>query len=99
MRLPDRKVMVGHPFIEQLLLAHAHTLREVSFIDASVAMESVLLICKSCIHLERLAVPIPLKEIVSSTYPMAFTSHFIDDELSGCFHALHRQIIQPAHSR
>jgi hypothetical protein len=63
-KLPDRKCMVGNQFIAELIKTHAFTLRRLSFYDCGVSPESIEEICKSCIHLERLEVAIPIKDIV-----------------------------------
>ncbi|KAJ8082159.1 hypothetical protein PM082_008006 [Marasmius tenuissimus] len=67
MRLPDNKVLVGHSFVEQLVKDYALTLTQVSFVDCALGMESIVHICKTCPYLERLELPIPLKELISFT--------------------------------
>ncbi|KAF8805610.1 hypothetical protein BYT27DRAFT_7142389 [Phlegmacium glaucopus] len=62
-KLPERKVVVGEPFITQLLEQHSHSLRRLTFLDCGVTQASIAEICKSCLHLERLDVAIIMKEI------------------------------------
>ncbi|KAJ7594360.1 hypothetical protein C8J56DRAFT_926553 [Mycena floridula] len=68
LRLPDKSIVVGHPFIEQLLQSHSQTLKNICFIDTTISLESVVAICSSCIHLERLELPLPLKEFISFSH-------------------------------
>lgn len=56
--------MVGNQFITELIKNHGLTLRRLSFYDCGVSSESIEKICKFCIHLERLEVAIPMKDIV-----------------------------------
>ncbi|KAF9011794.1 hypothetical protein BDQ17DRAFT_1232939 [Cyathus striatus] len=62
-RLPEKKVTLGLPFIQQLLSAYAYTLRRISFLECSLTVESVEEICKKCVQLERLDITIPVKEL------------------------------------
>jgi len=74
-KLSNRQILVGHAFIQQLLDAYAHTLRKFAFVDCMVEIDSIAAICKECVHLERLEVAFPIKEIVSSyllPYPMLY---------------------------
>ncbi|KAF8957516.1 hypothetical protein BDZ97DRAFT_1845991 [Flammula alnicola] len=63
-RLPERKVVVGDPFIAQLIELFGFSLRRLAFLDCGVSQESIAEICKSCVHLERLDVAIPMKELL-----------------------------------
>lgn len=65
MRLPEAKILVGHLFIELLVQDHGLTLTQISFVDCGISMESVGYICGLCPSLERLELPIPLKDLVS----------------------------------
>ncbi|KAG7095711.1 hypothetical protein E1B28_006425 [Marasmius oreades] len=67
MRLQDIKIIIGHSFIEQLVKDYAFTLAQVSFVECALEMESVIQLCHRCPHLERLELPIPLKELISFT--------------------------------
>ncbi|KAF8902553.1 hypothetical protein CPB84DRAFT_1775664 [Gymnopilus junonius] len=64
-KMPERKVLVGEPFINKLLESSKHSLRRLAFLDCGVSPESLINICKSCIHLERLDIAIPVKEMPS----------------------------------
>ncbi|KAF9045452.1 hypothetical protein BJ165DRAFT_1346918 [Panaeolus papilionaceus] len=63
MKLPERKVLVGDPFIKQLVESYGHTLRRLAFFDCGISQSSLIEICKSCIHLDRLEVSVPMKEL------------------------------------
>lgn len=65
LRLPDRKAVVGHTFIEQIVQQHGSCLERISFIDTSIAAESLLTICTSCPRLQKLELPFPAKETTS----------------------------------
>lgn len=73
LKLPERKVVVGEPFIAQLLENHSHTLRKLAFLDCGVTQASIAEICKSCLHLERLDVAIIMKEIVRPSRPYSIS--------------------------
>lgn len=64
MRLPELKITVGNEFIEELVKLHGHTLRTLAFIDCGVSMESIATITESCPNMERLELPIPVKDMV-----------------------------------
>ncbi|KAF8153001.1 hypothetical protein B0H34DRAFT_754140 [Crassisporium funariophilum] len=64
MRLPERKAVVDETFITRLLENHAHSLRRLSFLDCGVSQKSITEICKACLHLERLDVAIPSKDLM-----------------------------------
>lgn len=70
-KLPERKVTIGHPFITQLLEAHSHTLRRLAFLDCGIGLDSINEISKQCVHLERLDVAIPARDILSFTASIA----------------------------
>ncbi|KAF9531047.1 hypothetical protein CPB83DRAFT_918574 [Crepidotus variabilis] len=70
-KLPERKVIVGEPFVTQLIDSHRFTLRRLSFRDCGLSHESLEAICKSCIHLEQLDLSIPVKEILPFTRRIA----------------------------
>ncbi|PPQ99320.1 hypothetical protein CVT24_009188 [Panaeolus cyanescens] len=65
LKLPERKVQVGDPFIKQLVDCHGHTLRRLAFFDCGISQNSLIEICKSCIQLDRLEVSVPMKELGS----------------------------------
>lgn len=67
-KLPERKVVVGDPFVKQLTELFGFSLKRLAFLDCGVSLESIAEICKSCPHLERLDIAIPMKEIVSSGF-------------------------------
>ncbi|ESK97833.1 hypothetical protein Moror_17262 [Moniliophthora roreri MCA 2997] len=66
MRVPEVKA-VGRSFIEQLVKDYAQTLKQVSFLDCGIEMDSIVHICSNCELLERLELPIPLKELIVFT--------------------------------
>jgi len=65
-KLPERKVVIGEPFIAQLVKNHGDTLKRLAFLDCGVSLESVGEICKNAVHLEQLEVAIPMKDMVRS---------------------------------
>ncbi|KAJ3796561.1 hypothetical protein GGU11DRAFT_746014 [Lentinula aff. detonsa] len=65
MRLPEIKITVGDEFIEQLVELHGHTLQTLAFINCGVSMDCIMKISNSCLNMERLELPIPVKEITS----------------------------------
>uniref|UniRef100_A0A8H8CHH6 Uncharacterized protein n=1 Tax=Psilocybe cubensis TaxID=181762 RepID=A0A8H8CHH6_PSICU len=64
-KMPERKVVVGEPFIDLLIDNHQSTLRRLAFLDCGVSRESIIKICKKCLRLERLDVAIPMKELAA----------------------------------
>ncbi|EEB91581.1 hypothetical protein MPER_10037 [Moniliophthora perniciosa FA553] len=66
LRVPEVKA-VGRSFIEQLVKDYAQTLKQVSFLDCGIEMDSIVHICSNCESLERLELPIPLKELIVFT--------------------------------
>ncbi|KAL0945983.1 hypothetical protein HGRIS_012261 [Hohenbuehelia grisea] len=56
-------IIIGHTFVEQLLTTHGLTLRRFALINGDVSLETVRQICRSCVHLERLELPIPMKTL------------------------------------
>lgn len=71
-KLPEGDDQIGQEFIQQLLTAHGLTLKRLAFFTGSLAINSVLSICKACPHLERLDLPLPINQIVSLT-----SKHFL----------------------
>ncbi|KAJ3844625.1 hypothetical protein F5878DRAFT_648803 [Lentinula raphanica] len=65
MRLSDVKINISEEFIQKLLELHGLSLRILAFINCGVNMECVKKITKFCPNLERLELPIPVKEITS----------------------------------
>ncbi|KAF5348036.1 hypothetical protein D9758_010058 [Tetrapyrgos nigripes] len=63
-RLSDKKTLVDYDFLKKLLKQHRRTLRQLAFLDCSLDMKHVTMICKNCVRLERLELPFPLKELV-----------------------------------
>ncbi|KAJ3504699.1 hypothetical protein NLJ89_g7797 [Agrocybe chaxingu] len=80
-KLPERKIVVGDPFITQLVEHYGSTLRRLSFLDCGVSQESIAEICKNCVNLQRLDVSIPMKELLPFTRNLSFskTLHTIVD--------------------
>lgn len=67
-KLTERKVDVGYDLINHLMATHRHSLRRLAFLDCGIPLDSLLMICKKCVQLERLDVPLPMKEIVGGPY-------------------------------
>ncbi|KAK7444507.1 hypothetical protein VKT23_015186 [Stygiomarasmius scandens] len=62
-RLSDKKTVVDYDFLKKSLKQHRRTLREITFLDCSLGLKHITMICKNCTKLERLELPIPLKEL------------------------------------
>ncbi len=67
-KLPERKIIIGEPFVSQLVELFGFSLRRLAFLDCGVGHQSIAEICKSCPHLERLDIAIPVKDIVKAIY-------------------------------
>lgn len=65
LKLPEKKFELNEEVITQLVENHAFTLRRLAFIDCGVGPDSIEKICKYCIHLEELALSVPIKDLVS----------------------------------
>jgi hypothetical protein len=52
-------------FFKELLNAHASTLRQLSFINCDVPIDSIRMITTHCAVLEKLTVPVPVRAAVS----------------------------------
>ncbi|KIK68230.1 hypothetical protein GYMLUDRAFT_68107 [Collybiopsis luxurians FD-317 M1] len=63
MRLPEFKMTVGKDFIEHLVKLHGSTLQTMAF-NCGLSLDSITTISKTCTSLERLELPIPLKELM-----------------------------------
>jgi hypothetical protein len=73
-KLPERNVMIGHSFVVKLLNTYGSCLKKVAFIDCGLENQSLSLIAKRCVRLERLDVAIPVKELVSTPdHPRSFS--------------------------
>lgn len=68
LKMPEKKVVVGDAFIDLLIDNHKSTLRRLAFLECVITKESTLKICKSCVHLERLDLPISVRDIVRSFF-------------------------------
>ncbi|KAG2007242.1 hypothetical protein CC2G_014953 [Coprinopsis cinerea AmutBmut pab1-1] len=64
LKMPDRKIGVGHPFVKNLLEMFGSSLKRMAFIDCHLEFESLRLMSKKCVQLERLTVVVPPKDIV-----------------------------------
>ncbi|KJA23864.1 hypothetical protein HYPSUDRAFT_39391 [Hypholoma sublateritium FD-334 SS-4] len=62
-KLPERKIIIGEAFVTQLIELFGFSLRRLAFLDCGVAHQSIAEICKSCPHLERLDLAIPVNQI------------------------------------
>lgn len=61
----SEKTPVSHSFVEKLLGAHSSTLEHVALINVDVLWESVRAIAVKCKRLDRLAIHIPNRDVVS----------------------------------
>ena len=68
LRLVDSQILVGSSLIEDLLDAHGPTLRDLVFVNCSVAMESIRSICRRAVCLQRLELAVPVNDFVSDHY-------------------------------
>lgn len=66
LRLSD-KIAISHAFVEELIVAHSSTLEHIALINVDVSWQSVRTIAKKCGRLERFAIHIPNKDVVSDT--------------------------------
>ena len=64
LRLSD-KVALSHSFVEELLDAHGAALEHIALINVDAAVESVRAIAGKVKQLDRLAIHIPTKDVVS----------------------------------
>ncbi|KAF4612878.1 hypothetical protein D9613_010997 [Agrocybe pediades] len=96
MKMPERKISVGDAFIDQLLLGHKHSLRRLAFLDCAVNRESIAKICEQCIHLERLDVAVPIKDISAFSVNIAKskTLHTIVDVQNHVDHGIRPTLTQ-----
>jgi len=65
LKLSDRNIVVGEPFIEEMLGIYGSSLERLSFISCGVTIASVSVIARRCKKLKRLEVSVPFKETVS----------------------------------
>lgn len=60
---------IPNSVIQQLITAHAPTLRNLSFIDCAIGTtDSLTALCRACTQLERLEVWIPVRDLVRSSF-------------------------------
>ncbi|XP_006462952.1 hypothetical protein AGABI2DRAFT_119783 [Agaricus bisporus var. bisporus H97] len=59
----QKKFMVPFEFIKTLTEIYGHSLRRVSFLDCEVQARTIEYLCKHCSGLERLDLPLPMKEV------------------------------------
>jgi hypothetical protein len=69
LKAPELPPSSSYSVIVKLLEAHAQTLKKLSFFDCSIGLDSVTAIAESCTHLEQLALPLPIKELVRTPVP------------------------------
>lgn len=65
LKLSDGQIQVADSFVQELLNAHGATLRSIAFLNCAVSIDSIKSISRRAIRLERLHVPVPVKEFVS----------------------------------
>lgn len=65
-RLADRSLSIPEQWLDAVLCTYGGTLRTVSFGQCLVSVEAITKICDKSTSLERLEVPLPVKELVSS---------------------------------
>ncbi|KAJ7619838.1 hypothetical protein DFH06DRAFT_1106272 [Mycena polygramma] len=75
LKLPDRQMPIPRALVQQLVSAHAPTLRTVSFIDCALGTGGELtvlaLLCAGCTHLERIEVGLPVHKLTPFTLVLA----------------------------
>ncbi|KAG5652656.1 hypothetical protein H0H81_004212 [Sphagnurus paluster] len=64
LKVPDLKPEASHELVKKLLEQHEQTLRRLVFIDAIIEIKSISEICRRCLKLKVLSLPLPMKEIV-----------------------------------
>lgn len=64
-RLPDRALSIPEHWLDAVLCTYGGTLRTVSLGQCLVSVEAIAKICDKSTSLERLEVPLPVKELVS----------------------------------
>ncbi|KAJ7911825.1 hypothetical protein B0H13DRAFT_2327960 [Mycena leptocephala] len=71
-KYPDRQMAIPNALILQLIAAHGATLRNLSFIDCTLGTtDSLTALCRACIHLERLEIWIPVRDVTIFTLALA----------------------------
>lgn len=64
-KYPDRQMSIPNRFIQQLIAAHASTLKSVSFLACTLGTaDSLPALCRACVKLERLEISIPARDWV-----------------------------------
>jgi hypothetical protein len=63
-----QRLLVGDPFIEALARAYAPTLSRLALYNCCAANSALGFVARTCRKLERLEVPVPTKDMVSSTF-------------------------------
>lgn len=63
-RLADRSLSIPDQWLDAVLCTYSGTLRSISLGKCIVSVEAVRKICDQCTSLERLEVPLPVKELV-----------------------------------
>jgi hypothetical protein len=75
-KYPDRQMAIPNTLILQLIAAHGATLRNLSFIDCTLGTtDSLTALCRACIHLERLEIWIPVRDVVRGVLPSFLTQY------------------------
>ncbi|KAJ7336823.1 hypothetical protein DFH08DRAFT_281163 [Mycena albidolilacea] len=74
-KYPDRQMAIPNSLIQQLITAHAPTLRNLSFIDCALGTtDSLTALCRACTQLERLEIWIPVRDLTIFTVAISRSS-------------------------
>lgn len=98
-KLSDR--LAANEFIEALVNEHGLTLRTLVFIGSPVSIDSIALMCRSCPHLERLDISVPIRDLVRSIFH-PFTFAVAEPQLlkyEDCVHERPHTVIYTNHPR
>ncbi|KAG9226623.1 hypothetical protein CCMSSC00406_0006152 [Pleurotus cornucopiae] len=87
-KLSDR--LAANEFIEALVNEHGLTLRTLVFVGSPVSIDSIALMCRSCPHLERLDISVPIRDLIAFTNALtrSFTLTTLVD-LGDISHSVH----------
>ncbi|KAF8209688.1 hypothetical protein K438DRAFT_1753339 [Mycena galopus ATCC 62051] len=71
-KYPDRQMAIPLSLIQQLISAHAGSLRNLSFINCALGTtDSLTALCRACTQLERLEIYIPVRDLTMFTIAIA----------------------------
>ncbi|KAF7348877.1 hypothetical protein MVEN_01407800 [Mycena venus] len=74
-KYPDRQIAIQNSLVQQLISAHASTLKNLSFIDCTLGTtDSLAALCRACTSLERLEMWIPVRDLTIYTIALSKSS-------------------------